>query len=451
VRSFGTRGAALAYALGVRWAAPVVASCLVVLAACASPAPGEPPQQVTTVRVAPASQATPVAVQAVEPQQAGLSAPPVRPLPSPSPLALPLSVVAGRSGSDVRISLDLLLQEQVYLSDLAMDAAASARLDELIGISGSLDQNSMALAEIVGAVKDQAAAQTFVEAWRGLVADLTDYAQGEQTAASADLDQRRPIIATQLAIAGFSETQADELLQKRIQAELGLADALIAHDPAESMQRLKTTVVDSDTLGQPLAAGIATRMSDQAPGPTQGPAIDVRIAMTRAFQAQTYLTGSAIDAAADARSADVPSLVAAEGDTAADLGMQLRDVYGAQVGASVAERLRAETAALLTVAAGGDRQKAAADLDRLRGEIDTLLSGANPLVPAGMVKQELRASDEPLLTATDAFVARDFVTSFVRLREAARDMQKPADAVAQSIVDRYPGRYFTLATPTPHP
>jgi hypothetical protein len=90
-----------------------------------------------------------------------------------------------------------------------------------------------------------------------------------------------------------------------------------------------------------------------------------------------------------------------------------------------------------------------ADLDRLRGELDGLLSGANTLLPPGLLKQELRATDQPLLVATDSFLGRDFSTSFVRLREAARQSQKVADSLAQTIVDRYPGRYFAPPTPTP--
>jgi hypothetical protein len=111
--------------------------------------------------------------------------------------------------------------------------------------------------------------------------------------------------------------------------------------------------------------------------------------------------------------------------------------------------VRAETAALVAVAAGSDRRQAAADLVRLRGELDRLLSGANQLLPAGLVGQNLRDSGQPLLTAADAFAARDFGTAFSRLRESARLSQKAADALALSIVDRYPARYFVLPTPAP--
>ena len=93
----------------------------------------------------------------------------------------------------------------------------------------------------------------------------------------------------------------------------------------------------------------------------------------------------------------------------------------------------------------------ATNLDRLRGELDGLLSGANPLLPKGLLTQQLRASDQPLLSAADAFAARDFLNAYSRLRDAARQSQKPAESIALSIIDRFPGRYLVLPTPVPVP
>jgi hypothetical protein len=68
-----------------------------------------------------------------------------------------------------------------------------------------------------------------------------------------------------------------------------------------------------------------------------------------------------------------------------------------------------------------------------------------------LLAQQLRASDQPLLTAADAFAARDFGAAYARLREAARQSQKPADTLAMSIIDRFPARYLGLPTPVPEP
>jgi hypothetical protein len=385
--------------------------------------------------------ATPVKVQTAGRSPVQVPAQAVRPLASPSPAALPLSVLAGRSGADVRVALNLLFQEQLYLSAAAVDAASSARLDELIGVSGALDQNSIAIAEIFGAVKGEVAAQTLLDAWRGLVADLVQYGQGGQSAASADLEQRRPVIAAQLALGTLPQAAADDLVRAQSQTQLSVADAIISHNPTLTAQRLRLAAAASDDLARPLAVAISAQVPTVAPPPTEGLAIDVRIRLARLLQEHIYLTGAAVAAAADGRSRELEALAGAADQNATELGAQLASVYGQPVGDGLADRLRAESAALVSVASGGDRAQAAQDLVRLRAELDGLLSTANELLPPGLVGQELRASGQPLLTAADAFAARDFGTAFTRLRESARQSQKAADSVALSLVDRYPGRY----------
>jgi hypothetical protein len=424
--------------------------CLLMLTACTAPAPREPlPTPLPSPLPTPAPQATPVTVaQATGPAPALPLAPLVRAVGSPSPLALPLSLLAGRSGADVRVALNLLLQEHVFMLAMASAAAGSARLEELGGSLDALDQNSITLAEIVGAVKGQNAAQALLDGWRGVVADVIAYAQGQQVSASADIDRRRSIIAAQLAMGDFSSSAADDVLRQGFQTQLSLTDSIIARDPAQSSQRLRSAAAASDELARPLAAAIAQQAPALASPPTEGLDIDVRLSVTRALQEHTYLVGAALDAAADGRVADQQALLDAAAHTASDLGSQLASVYGPDLGNGVADRLRAETAALVSAASGGDRRKAADDIDRVRGELDHLLAQANPLLPAGLVSQQLRTSDQPLLVAADAFAARDWPTAYARLRESARQSQKAADTLAQAIVDRYPLRYLVLPTPT---
>ncbi|MDQ6673845.1 MAG: hypothetical protein M3069_24405, partial [Chloroflexota bacterium] len=272
-----------------------------------------------------------------------------------------------------------------------------------------------------------------------------------QASARADLEQRRPVIAAQLSLGDLVQTVVDDLLRVHIETQLSVADAIITHDAAQTAERLRLAAPASDELARRLAAAISASVPTAAPPPTEGLDVELRIRLTRLLQEHTYLSGAAVDAAADGRSSDLKAVLAAADQNASDAGAQLSAAYGQQVGDGLAERLRAETAALVAVGSGGDRAQAASDLARIRGELDSLLSTANQLLPPGLVSQELRASGQPLLTAADAFAARDFGTAFTRLRESARQSRKVADSLALSLVDRYPGRYFVQATPTPHP
>src|SRR6266566_8996609 len=149
----------------MKWPA-LSALVLLAVAACAAPVPLEPtPRPIAAPAASPTATppiATPVVVQTVPPYDPGVPAIVVRALASPKPVGLPLSILAGRSGADVRVTLDRLLQEQVYLTAPGMDAATNFRLDELLGVSSGLDQSSIVLAEVLWAVKGQSAAEAFL-------------------------------------------------------------------------------------------------------------------------------------------------------------------------------------------------------------------------------------------------------------------------------------------------
>ncbi len=304
----------------------------------------------------------------------------------------------------------------------------------------------MLLAEIVGAAKGQTVAQALLEAWRGEVADVVSYAQGQGASASADLDRKRSVIAAQVALGDLSTDTADELVRQRFAAEVGLADAVATHDTTGSVSRVEALVASSDALGGPLAAAMAAQLKDLAPTTSEGLDVDLRVHLTSALQAHVYLTGLAVSAAADGRAAEAQAYSDLIDSSAQDPGAQFGALYGAELGTRVASRLQAESAAFVAAGSGGDRRQAAADIDRFRAELDVLLSGANQLLPSGLVNQQLRASDQPLLTAADAFAVHDFVSAYARLRESARQIHKPAETLAAASIDRYPGRY--IATPT---
>ena len=424
----------------------------VLLGACSAPSPPAPtPVDVTAVRVATP---TPVAVAAVAPQsapQAIVPIPTLRPNALASPVPLPLSIVAGRSGADVRVALDSLLQEQVYLVAAAMDASSNGRLDELIGASSALDQNSRAIAQLIGAVKGQATAQALADAWRAQAADLVQLARPQpDPSVAADLERQGSAIAALVALDQLSASAAEDLLRQRVAAFRAVADAVAGRDPVAAAAQVQATVLGSDALARPLSAAISATVPAQAPAPSEGLDIDLRLAIARDLLARVYVVGAAAAAAGDGRAADLSAQSSTVDQTVDDLGKQLTSEWSDDITRSVAERLRAESAALISIASGGDRRAAAATVDRVRSELDNVLAAANPLLPPGLLAQQLRASDQPLLTAADAFAARDYLNGYTRLREAARQTTKPATTLALSMVDSHPARYLALPTPSPN-
>ncbi len=366
----------------------------------------------------------------------------MRPINSPSPAVIPLSVLAGRSGGDLRLAIDLLLQENAFISAMAMDAATNARLDRLIAASASLDDNETTLAEIVGAVKGAAASESLLDALRAESAAFVSYAQSDRSTPPAGLDALQSVVATQLSV-------PEATLRQRSDAQVVLEESLASHDSASSAQRLVSLASMSDSLGEPAAAEMAAHLPELSPRSSEGADVDLRLHIALSLQSQTYFSAMALDAAADGRGGDAQAYAAAAHQAAIELGGALEDSSPAALTTGVADRLDGQLNAFIAAASGGDRQQASVDIDRLRRELDALLSSANPLIAPGLLSQQMRQVDQPLLTAADAFAAHDYATAYAREREAARATRKPADTLALAMIDRHPGRYLNLTPPTP--
>ena len=81
-------------------------------------------------------------------------------------------------------------------------------------------------------------------------------------------------------------------------------------------RQVRTIATSSDNIGRPLAAAIAAEAPNQAPAPIAGPDVDVRLSLNRLLVEHVYLTGAAVEAAADGRVADAQARVAAASDGA---------------------------------------------------------------------------------------------------------------------------------------
>jgi hypothetical protein len=375
----------------------------------------------------------------------------VRPAPSAAPNTVPLSlsVLAGHSGSDLHVTLELLFQEQLYLAAATMQAAANTRLDESGAANILLDQDAATLGPLVAAVSGQAKGDQALAAWRAVNGDLLSYAQGSnQSAARADLDAQRMALAGALALGDVSADAVSDRLRARFEAQLDFADAVAAHDAQRAVTALRTAAANTDGLVAPLSAAIAARAPDQVAPPTSSPEIDLRVNFGRLLQERVLIVAMAADATANQRADEQQALVQAADANADEIGTLLGNAYGADLGSRVANDLRSQTAAYVS-ASGGDRSQASADIERARNDVDAAISGTNALLPRGLLAQEMRAVDQPLLTTADAFTARDWGAAYNRIHEAARQSQKVSDSLSQTIVDRYPGRF--LVTPTPRP
>src|SRR5262249_32694879 len=86
--------------------------------------------------------------------------------------------IASTSSSDLRIGLNSLLKEHVYLAAAATGAALGGRQDEFKSAAGALDANSVALSQAIGSVYGSDAETAFLALWRKHIGFFVDYTTG---------------------------------------------------------------------------------------------------------------------------------------------------------------------------------------------------------------------------------------------------------------------------------
>ena len=126
--------------------------------------------------------------------------------------------------ADVRLTLNILLQEHLYLATMATSAATEGRGKEVAAATGALDANAAALRALFSGLFGDATAAQFSQAWAAGDAALLGYASASgaseiQTA----LTQLTNVLVTQLsnfvqAATGLSPDVSRPPIQAQVQA-----------------------------------------------------------------------------------------------------------------------------------------------------------------------------------------------------------------------------------------
>src|SRR5262245_46675252 len=85
------------------------------------------------------------------------------------------------SASDLRVALNTLLAEHIYLAGSATGAALGGRTPEFQAAAGTLDSNSVAIAKAIGSIYGEDAGTAFLALWRKHIGFVVDYTTGVAT------------------------------------------------------------------------------------------------------------------------------------------------------------------------------------------------------------------------------------------------------------------------------
>ena len=181
---------------------------------------------------------------------------------------------AASKASDLRVALNLLLDEHVQIVGFATGAALSGNDAGFQAAAKTLDTNTVGLGDAIGSVYGDAAKTTFLELWRKHIGFFVSYTQATakgdkagQDKAVADLDGYRKDFDAFLSGANpnLPKGAVAELLIPHVTGIAGFVQAQNAKDTS-SFDKIETAANHSQKIADPLAEAIVKQMPTKFPG-----------------------------------------------------------------------------------------------------------------------------------------------------------------------------------------
>ena len=168
--------------------------------------------------------------------------------------------------ADLRVVLNTILEEHVYLAAATTGAALGGRQTEFEGAAAALDQNSVALSQAIGSVYGPDAEAAFLALWRKHIGFVVDYTTGVATKDKAKADRAVNALLGYAGDFGAFISSANPNLPKDVVAGLvkthivtlkDVIDAQAAGDPRQAYAKARDAASHMTMIGNPLADAIA--------------------------------------------------------------------------------------------------------------------------------------------------------------------------------------------------
>jgi hypothetical protein len=172
----------------------------------------------------------------------------------------------------LRVGLNALLSEHVYLAAAATNAALGGRQPEFEAAAAALDANSVDVAKAIGSVYGAEAEQAFLPLWRKHIGMVVDYTMGAATGDRAKQDKAVADLVGYTQDFGAFLRSANPHLPKPVVADLvkhhvltlkAVIDAQVAKDHERAFAALRTGAGHMQMIADPLAEAIVTQFPDR--------------------------------------------------------------------------------------------------------------------------------------------------------------------------------------------
>ena len=176
------------------------------------------------------------------------------------------------AGVDLRVALNQLLQEHLYLASFATDAAIGGRSDEFAAAGAALNSNGTDLGAAIGSLYGTEAEDGFNQIWSAHNGFFVDYTTGVATDDQAMMDKAVEDLTTVYLpdfaefLAGATDLPQDALeglIQDHVLTTKAIVDAQGAGDVAAAAAADREAAMHMRMIGDPLAAAIVAKLPDQ--------------------------------------------------------------------------------------------------------------------------------------------------------------------------------------------
>ena len=373
---------------------------------------------------------------------------------SPTTAAATTTATSMTKAADLRVALNLLLLDHVYITAQATDQALVGNDAGFKAAAATLDKNTVGLGNAIGAAYGDAAKTTFLELWRKHIGFFVAYTQAAakgdaagKAKADADLDGYRKDFDAFITGANpnLPKGAVADLLVNHVKGLEAMIDAQAAKDPTWP-DKAMVAADHSQKIADPLAGAIAKQFPDKFPGDPASKAADLRVALNLLLDAHVHLTSYATGGALGANNAGFEQAAATLDKNTVGLGNAIGSVYGDSAKTTFLELWRKHIGFFVNLTKGvaakdqAMQDKAKADLDGYRKDFDAFITGANPNLPKGAVADLLVAH----VTGISTFIVDQSTKadkSFDDIETAANHSQKISDPLAEAIVKQYPDKF----------
>lgn len=356
----------------------------------------------------------------------------------------------------LRVTLNGLFSEHVYLAARATGAALGGRMPEFEAAAAALDANSVDLSKAMGLAYGPEAETAFLPLWRAHIGMVVDYTTGVAAKDQAKQDKAVADLVGYTDDFGAFLSGANENLPKDAVAGLvkdhvltlkDVIDAQASGDQMKVYESLRMAMGHMQMVADPLADATAKKFPDKFGGEALSPASDLRVALNHLLAEHVFLAASATGGALGNREAQFAAAAAQLDANSVDLSKAIGSAYGPEAEAAFLPLWRAHIGMVVDYTVGKATQdqakqdKAVTDLVGYTEDFGAFLSGANENLPkdvvAGLVKDHVLT----LKDVIDAQAAGDQTAQFMAIRRAGHHMSMIADPLAEATAVKFPDKF----------